>query len=184
MAKRYHITPEGPKPCSVDASNPRSRGCEYGAGGHFDELQSAEQSYEAQMGGAIPVPRERAERIGPPVPPTLFHIARKSDLQSIMATGLNPAIGDRSEALGEDTPRIYLFDSRVSAEEGLGSWLGDEFDEDEELVLLSVNGDAVEEPTPTYVYEDQESEGGYGPSTEWTSEKIIAGTTLRIEGDI
>lgn len=44
----FHITPDGPKPCSVDSSNPRSRGCKY-AGEHFDELSSATERYEALM---------------------------------------------------------------------------------------------------------------------------------------
>lgn len=54
MAGRYHLTPEGPRPCSVDETNPRSRGCSYGAGGHFGALQDAESAYEEQMGGSIP----------------------------------------------------------------------------------------------------------------------------------
>jgi len=338
MASRYHLTPEGPRPCSVDQTNPRSRGCSYGADGHFGALQDADVAYGEQMGGAVPqaasapaplrelTPAEQnvldeyygqiyeelieipdhsglseddycslaqlrespellannchavsselleqfgvegysadvlsvvyedekshhalslrseggeeiildhtaaqydqslpipfvAERShwesvirdrvlrkhgttiaslaleselfssapaqpGPPVPEQFFHIARRADVESIMATGLKPSIGERSESLGEDAPRVYLFDSRTSAEEGLMSWLGDEFDEDEELVLLSVPGGSVETPAATYLQEDAEAESGYGPSTEWTSEKPVPGKALKIEGAI
>jgi len=41
----YHLTPAGPKPCRVDPSNPRSRGCKYGE--HYDSLSEATASYEA-----------------------------------------------------------------------------------------------------------------------------------------
>lgn len=43
----FHITPDGPKPCSVDPSNPRSRGCRYGE--HFHSLSEASGRYEELM---------------------------------------------------------------------------------------------------------------------------------------
>ena len=45
----YHLTPAGPKPCSVDPSNPRSRGCSYGNSDHYSSLPEAAQAYEAQL---------------------------------------------------------------------------------------------------------------------------------------
>lgn len=55
MATRFHLTPEGPKPCSVDPANPKSRGCRYGDGGHYGTAAEAESAFEAQMGGAVPI---------------------------------------------------------------------------------------------------------------------------------
>ena len=43
----FHITPDGPKRCRVDPSNPRSRGCKYGE--HFDQLSSATERFESLM---------------------------------------------------------------------------------------------------------------------------------------
>lgn len=337
MTTRFHLTPEGPKPCSADPSKPGARGCSYGDSGHYSELSQASAAFEVSMGGALPEAlsnssspkptvheratlelygyidedtveladhsglgsdeyitlselRENPETLannchaaslaiaeelegdeevvellsinyedgythhavslkspdgvevildytaaqydsslpipfvaerarwqstiedrvlkkhgtkiaaigleseggplplnsavaGPAVPERFYHVARKADLQSILATGLQPAIGDRSETLGEDAPRVYLFDSKISAEDGGMNWLVDEFDEDEEFVLLSVGSDSVSQPSATYVYEDEEVEGGFGPSTEWTSVSSIPGTALRFEGD-
>lgn len=55
MAARFHLTPEGPKPCSVDPANPKSRGCGYGDGGHYGTAAEAGTAFEAQMGGAVPL---------------------------------------------------------------------------------------------------------------------------------
>ena len=50
MAKgQIHLTPDGPAPCSADASKPGARGCPYGAGGHFATELEAEQAYSALM---------------------------------------------------------------------------------------------------------------------------------------
>lgn len=54
MASRFHLTPEGPKPCSVDPANPSSRGCHYGEGGHYGSPADAELAFAEQMGGAVP----------------------------------------------------------------------------------------------------------------------------------
>jgi len=43
----FHITPDGPKRCRVEPSNPRSRGCKYGE--HFDQLSSATERFESLM---------------------------------------------------------------------------------------------------------------------------------------
>jgi len=45
----YHLTPAGPKPCTADPSNPRSRGCSYGSTDHYDSLTEATGAYEAQL---------------------------------------------------------------------------------------------------------------------------------------
>lgn len=63
MAARFHLTPEGPKPCSVDPANPKSRGCSYGDGGHYGTAAEAESAFEAQMGGAVPIAARATDSI-------------------------------------------------------------------------------------------------------------------------
>lgn len=47
----FHLTPDGPKPCRVDPSNPRSRGCSYGE--HYASKVEAQASYERTMGDSL-----------------------------------------------------------------------------------------------------------------------------------
>lgn len=54
MAKgEYHIGPNGPAPCGVDLSNPRSTGCPFGGASgtdnHFKTAAEAEGAYARQM---------------------------------------------------------------------------------------------------------------------------------------
>jgi hypothetical protein len=67
-----------------------------------------------------------------------FHITRHENLPSIMRKGLVPAIGERSNKIGEDRDAIYLFEDKDTAEDALMNWLGDEYDEDESLTMLKV----------------------------------------------
>lgn len=48
MAKEYHNTPNGPRPCRVDKSNPNSRGCPLG-GAHFDNFSDAMEAYNENL---------------------------------------------------------------------------------------------------------------------------------------
>ena len=66
-----------------------------------------------------------------------FHITRERDVAVILREGLRPRIGARAEQLRE-TAGVFLFDSQASAEDAVANWLGDEFEEDEQLVLLEV----------------------------------------------
>lgn len=70
-----------------------------------------------------------------------YHVTPVENLDSILRDGLRPVIGDRSLALGEPAPRIYLFPSRDDCDTALSSWLGDCFEDVEEdgLVILAVN---------------------------------------------
>lgn len=110
-----------------------------------------------------------------PIPKTFYHVTTKANLNSIQKTGLTPAIGDRSADLGEDTNRIYLFDSKESVNDALGNWLGEEFDEDEELILISVNASNIDSPTPTF----DDPEGSF----EWITENAILASSIKIEED-
>lgn len=40
---QYHITPEGPKRCAVDPTNPNSTGCKYGD--HYSNLRESEEAF-------------------------------------------------------------------------------------------------------------------------------------------
>lgn len=47
MARKYHITPQGPRPCSADPAKPNSRGCAYGDSAiHFDNMADAMETYQ------------------------------------------------------------------------------------------------------------------------------------------
>jgi len=48
VATEYHLTPEGPRRCAVDHSNPNSRGCPLG-GMHFDSLEDAMDVYTEDL---------------------------------------------------------------------------------------------------------------------------------------
>lgn len=83
-----------------------------------------------------------------------FHVTPAADLESVMARGLEPRIGPRSRLLGEALPKVYLFTSIDAVDDGLCNWLGDQFDEDETLVLLAVDPPEVALiPTPNAGYE-------------------------------
>lgn len=49
MAVVYHLTPEGPRRCSVDPSNPNSGGCKYEGGMHFDRFDDAMEVYTENL---------------------------------------------------------------------------------------------------------------------------------------
>lgn len=71
MAVEYHLTPEGPRRCSVDRSNPNSRGCKY-EGMHFDRFDDAMEVYTENLKETFgefhvlvrPSTVERARRVG------------------------------------------------------------------------------------------------------------------------
>jgi len=71
VATQYHLTPEGPRKCSVDPSKPNSRGCKYDSM-HFDNFEDAMDVYSEELEAAFgkfsvlvrPSAKERARRIG------------------------------------------------------------------------------------------------------------------------
>lgn len=68
----------------------------------------------------------------------LFHVTRAENLDAINAHGLVPAIGERSAALGETEAAIYCYRSLADVTDGLGTWLGECFEEDEELIIIEL----------------------------------------------
>ncbi len=69
----------------------------------------------------------------------LFHVTLKSSLDSILQEGLLPRRGPRSSQLGEIDEAVYCFASKEDCENALMNWLGEAFDDDEELVVLEIN---------------------------------------------
>lgn len=68
-----------------------------------------------------------------------FHVTTRDALDEILESGLQPRIGPRSKLGSESAPAIYLFASREDTENGLMNWLGECFDDDEELVVIEVD---------------------------------------------
>ena len=71
--------------------------------------------------------------------PTYYHVTTPEGLEGIKQRGLVPQVGDRSRALGEENPGVYLFPSRDDRDNALGNWLGDEFEDHDTLHSLEVD---------------------------------------------
>jgi hypothetical protein len=80
---------------------------------------------------------EQAMEEEPTQQPVYYHVTLTDNLKSIMERGLMPSVGERSKKIGEPAA-VFLFPSEEDAETAVGSWLGDEVDEDEPLALLRV----------------------------------------------
>ena len=70
---------------------------------------------------------------------TSYHITPVKNLTSIMSEGLIPQIGERSQMLGEKDEAIYLFPTKADVTNALLQWLGEMYDDDEELALLEID---------------------------------------------
>ena len=68
-----------------------------------------------------------------------FHVTPKRNLQPILSHGLMPKMGERSTKIGEDAARVYLFPSIEEMDNALYNWLGQEFEEEEELLILQLD---------------------------------------------
>lgn len=67
---------------------------------------------------------------------TLYHVTRYSNLDSIKLHGILP---NKPTDFEEDENAVYLFKSMDSLEDAIDSWLGDRFDEDEDVIVLEIN---------------------------------------------
>lgn len=67
-----------------------------------------------------------------------YHVTEYSNIPSIKQKGLIPQIGNRSMALGEVVSAVYLFKTEEEAMDGIANWLGDEFDECQDLAIIHV----------------------------------------------
>ena len=68
-----------------------------------------------------------------------YHVTAARCLDTIMEEGLRPQVGERSEVMGENIEAIYLFTSREAMEDAVMNWMGDAYEEDDELVVLEVS---------------------------------------------
>lgn len=67
-----------------------------------------------------------------------YHVTNELNMDKINAEGIVPAIGENSRDLGEEIERIYLFNKAEDCDSALGSWLGDCFDEDDNLTIIEI----------------------------------------------
>ena len=69
----------------------------------------------------------------------VYHITLSSNWPSIKQYGLIPQIGSNSQDLGETKPAIYLFPDLKSSNNALDNWFGDLYDDDQDLIRLTIN---------------------------------------------
>lgn len=168
----FHVNPTTGEPGLCRAS---VKACPFGGeADHYETQADARRAFEDSMASTIfsKAPRKIS---GVTVPERFYHLTPLRNLEAIKAAGLKPSIGERSEDLGEEEPRIYLFDSKASLEDALGGWLGEEFDEDEELAVLSIPGHMLETPVPTFTGDES--------SWEWSNTGVIDASWLTEEPD-
>jgi len=69
----------------------------------------------------------------------LFHITKNENIPSIKSVGLKPSIGINSSSYGETKPAIYFFMDKKTMDDALVNWMGDLFDEEDELSVITVD---------------------------------------------
>ena len=80
----------------------------------------------------------------------LYHVTRTRDLPQILEDGLLPVT---PRGAMDDEKGVYLFSTRVDMEDAVMNWLGDRFDEDEDLTLLTLSHEGVETHSTAARYE-------------------------------
>ncbi len=65
-----------------------------------------------------------------------YHVTKKKNLLKIFRRGLIPSV---PADMSDDPKAVYLFIDEEALVDGLSNWLGDRFDEDEELAVLKVD---------------------------------------------
>lgn len=108
-----------------------------------------------------------------PKPKTFFSVTTKKNLDKIQKDGLQPVANKRAKELGDES-KVFLFDSRPAVVKALVGWLGDEYG-DEELVLLSTPSSAVGSSAPSF----DSPEGSW----EWSTSEGISPENLTVEPD-
>lgn len=68
-----------------------------------------------------------------------YHVTPVENLSSILQNGLRPTVGTRSAKIKDEQSGIYLFPDLNSVNDAISNWLGDEFDDETELVLLKID---------------------------------------------
>ena len=80
-------------------------------------------------------------------PNRYFHVSSKENLYSILENGLIASIGERIEA-------VFLFPNKEEMDNALYNWLGEQFDDSEELVIFQ-----IDLPSNFLVYRELDSNG-------------------------
>ena len=83
-----------------------------------------------------------------------YHVTLSSNIEAIKEQGLIPQIGKRSKAC-ETIPAVYLFHTIPDVESALGSWLGDLFEEEDELISIELVLTKQQLMTYTVVYQPE-----------------------------
>jgi hypothetical protein len=73
----------------------------------------------------------------------VYHVTPTKNIKSIAKQGLTPTVGDRASQIAGEKSGIYVFPDKVSAEDAVMNWLGDEFD-DEPLTMLKIDISGLE----------------------------------------
>lgn len=97
----------------------------------------------------------------------VYHVTPRTNITSILESGLIPHCGPRSQEIGEQIERVYVFRNKEELENGLLNWLGEAFedtlDPDEDLVIIEID------PKDTF-----SSEAGFNEDFfEWATTKTI-----------
>lgn len=82
-------------------------------------------------------------KINAALPPVVYHVTPTANVGSIMSNGLQPTIGPRSSQIPGEKSAIYCFADRTSLIDALMNWLGDQFDDSEELAELEINTEGL-----------------------------------------
>ena len=78
-------------------------------------------------------------------PLIMYHVTPTRNLPFIKRRGLIPTMGSRSSQIEHEVHGVFLFPDKISAEDAVMNWLGDQFDEDEDLAMLAVNVSGLED---------------------------------------
>lgn len=87
---------------------------------------------------------------------TFYHCTPEKNIKNILANELKPRIGKHSSLIGESTPQIYLFNSKMALSDGLSTWFGELFDETEKLTIIKIKLN-INNPNLTYQKDSYES---------------------------
>ena len=83
----------------------------------------------------------------------VWHVTPTRNVFGILEEGLKPSVGERSQALGENTPRVYVFTDPMALEDALSNWLGEAFDEEVALSILLLEVAAERVVVPQDLFE-------------------------------
>lgn len=114
-----------------------------------DKLHSELLTIETMYQDPVKIQEEKNK-----LPPKVYHLTYTKNLPDIMQAGLRPQIGDRSSKVEGEHPAVFCFPDIATLEDAMMNWLGDEFDEDEQLALLEIDTrNLTGEFTPNAEYE-------------------------------